>query len=160
MAEKLCQSLYVQFVNSFELLRNTISQFTPNQWLRGDLKFQVPAKISVNILDALDYYFRKNTQEKYTWGHRFGGGWWQLKDSELPSPQDLLNYLDELEERVQIIFFKDLNDADFYDPFDEQSEFGDTQLEHFVYAPRHTMHHHGALSLLSLQFENPEGIWK
>mgnify|MGYP006304741145 CR=1 FL=1 len=159
MTEKLCQSLFTNFENAFKLLEDTILQFTPGQWLRGEDAFQVPAKISYHILDALDYYFRPEPNEKYTWGHRFGGGWWELPEEELPSPHDLLTYLQELEGRAQRTFFHDLTDADLSEPFDKAKEHGETRLGHFIYALRHTMHHHGALSLLSLQFANPEGIW-
>lgn len=159
MAEMLCQSLWVNDGNSFKLLRNTISQFTPDQWLRsGYDQFQTPAKISYHILDAPDYYFRPEPDGAYAWGHRFGGGWWELDKTDLPGPQDLLKYLEEIEECVRRTFLKDLTDEDLADPFDQAQEHGDTRLEHFIYALRHTMHHHGALSLLSLQFENPEGI--
>ena len=160
MAEKLCQSLYVNFENACKLIEDTILQFSPDQWLQGDDSFQVPAKISYHILDALDYYFRTHPNEKYTWGHRFGGGWWKLAEEELPTPQDLITYLRELEERIQRTFFHDLTDADLAKPFDDAWEHGETRLGHFAYALRHTMHHHGALSLLSLQFSNPEGIWQ
>lgn len=160
MAEVLCQALFVNFSNSFELLRNTIRQFSPDQWLRGGDDLQVPAKISYHILDALDYYLRESPDEDYVWGHRFDGGWWQLEPAEQPTPQDLIQYLEEIEERANLLFFRKLTDDDLSQPFDKERQYGDTQLEHFIYALRHTMHHHGALSLLSLQFENPEGIWK
>ena len=79
-------------------------------------------------------------------------------DDQLPAPQDLVQYLVEIEERVQRTFLKKLRDADLKEPFDKEKEHGETRLGHFVYALRRTMHHHGALSLLSLQFANPEGI--
>ena len=160
MAEIFCQSLYVNFNNAFRLIEDTLSHFSPDQWLRGEDAFQVPAKISYHILDALDYYFRPEPTEKYTWGHRFGGGWWELPEADLPSPEDLLIYLKELEERVHWKFSHELTDADLSEPFDKAKQHGETRLGHFVYALRHTLHHHGALSLLSLQFANPEGIWQ
>lgn len=160
MAEKFCQSLLVNYTATFELLRSTILQFTPDQWLRGHDHFQVPAKISYHILDTLDYYFRENPEMPYTWGHRFNGGWWELDDDRLPAPGDLIQYLIDIEERVQRTFLQKLRDADLQEPFDKEREHGETRLGHFVYALRHTMHHHGALSLLSLQFANPEGVWK
>jgi len=160
MTEVLCQSLWVNYKNSFKLIRNTISQFTSDQWLRsGYDNFQMPVKISYHMLDALDYYFRTKPDGEYIWGHHFGGGWWELNESDLPDPQELLEYLDDIEVRVRQAFFKDLVDEDLAEPFDHEREHGDTRLEHYIYALRHTMHHHGALSLLSLQFENPKGIW-
>ena len=86
--------------------------------------------------------------------------WWELPEADLPSPKDLLIYLKELEERIQWTFFLELTDADLSEPFDKAKQHSETRLGYFVYALRHTLHHHGTLSLLSLQFANPEGIWQ
>ena len=160
MAEKFCQSLHAKLKNAFRLIEDTLLKFSPGQWLRGEDAFQVPAKICCHILDALDDYFRPSPNGRYPWGHRFGSGWWELTEKDLPSPQALLTYFQELEDHVQRTFFHDLTDADLSEPFDKPKEHSETRLSHFVYALRHTMHHHGALSLLSLQFANPEGIWQ
>jgi hypothetical protein len=53
-----------------------------------------------------------------------------------------------------------LKDEDLVEPFDAEREHGETRLAHTIYALRHTMHHHGALSLMSLRFGNPEGLWE
>jgi uncharacterized damage-inducible protein DinB len=155
-----CQSLYRQYQAAFQLLAETVQSFTPDQWLQGEDFFQVPARIGFHVLDTLDYYFRPKPEKPYSWGHRFGSGWWELEPGDQPTLQDLLNYSRELQNRIRQVFLDDLTDDDLRLPFDKARQHGQTRLEHFIYALRHTMHHHGALSLLSLKFGNPEGHWE
>ena len=100
MAELLCQALFVNFSNTFTLLRNTILQFTPDQWLRD--------------------------------------GWWQLEPAEQPIPQVLIQYLEEIEERANLISFHKPTDENLSHSVDQARQHGDTQLEHFTYALRQT----------------------
>jgi len=137
----------------------SISQFKPNQWTRGIDNFQVPCKIAYHMIECLDYYFREKPDEPFPWGYRFNGGWWELPDDKQPAPDALLHYLEEIEQRISR-HFSLIHDADLTTPFDQEKEHGDTRLEHYCYALRHTMHHHGALSLLSLVYENQPGIWE
>ena len=70
----------------------------------------------------------------------------------------MLLYLKDVEARIERQLLE-LHDASLGQPYDADGEFGESRLAHFIYALRHTMHHHGALSLLSLQLGNGEGIW-
>jgi hypothetical protein len=70
-----------------------------------------------------------------------------------------LGYLGEIEQRISQ-HFSTLGDEDLTTPYDAEKEHGDTRLGHYVYALRHTMHHHGALSLLSLTYGNQQGTWE
>jgi hypothetical protein len=69
-----------------------------------------------------------------------------------------VGYLDEVERRITRHFSR-LVDSQLATPYDEEREHGATRLGHYAYALRHTMHHHGALSLLSLMAGNPEAGW-
>ena len=158
MSNPLCKSLLNNCENAIALVAETIRQFDQEQWLSGIEFFQVPAKIAYHIVDCLDFYFREDPGAEYEWGHRFGGGWWKLSDEEQPGPEDLLTYLKEIEGRIAG-HLGSLSDEDLTTPFDEARQHGETRLGHYVYALRHTMHHHGALSLLSLYHGNEEGSW-
>jgi hypothetical protein len=155
MSRALCDSLLDNWQKALGLVAATVGQFGPDQWLQGLGSFQVPAKIAYHIAHTLDYYFREEPDGDYVWGHRFAGGWWALSDEEQPAPEAVLTYLRELEGRIER-HFGELSDGDLSQPFDRAREHGETRLGHYVYALRHTMHHHGALSLLSLQAGNEE----
>jgi hypothetical protein len=158
MSHALCQSLAGNMSASIKLVAETVGQFKPHQWMEGIDAFQVPWKIAYHIIECLDYYFRDPTGEPFEWGYRFGGGWWELPADRAPSPDALLGYLAEIEGRIAH-HFAVLDDSELTTPYDAEKEHGETRLGHYVYALRHTMHHHGALSLLSLMAGNPEGSW-
>lgn len=158
MSQILCRSLAENFQEAAKLVAETAGQFKPEQWTQGIDSFQVPWKIVYHILDCLDYYFRDPRGEPYRWGHRFQGGWWELPADRSPSQAALLRYLGEIEARIAQ-HFAALDDEDLASPYDAEREHGDSRLGHYVYALRHTMHHHGALSLLSLTFGNRPGTW-
>jgi hypothetical protein len=158
VARILCDSLWENCHSALGLVAETVGQFEPEQWIEGVDFFQVPAKIAYHIVDTLDYYFREEPGGEYTWGHRFGGGWWKLADDDQPSPAKVLAYLAQVEARIDQ-HFAVLEDDDLVAPFDKAREHGETRLGHYVYALRHTMHHHGALSLLSLSQGNEPGSW-
>jgi hypothetical protein len=67
--------------------------------------------------------------------------------------------LDDIEARIER-HFGAIQDEALALPFDSQQEHGATRLGHYVYALRHTLHHHGALSLLSLDHGNPKASWE
>ena len=158
MSRALCNSLDENFQAATKLVAETIGQFSPNQWTRGIDTFQVPCKIAYHIVECLDYYFREEPDKTFQWGYRFQGGWWELADENQPTPQALLEYLSEVECHVRH-HFSGLQDDDLAIPFDKEKEHGETRLGHYVYALRHTMHHHGALSFISLSFGNKHGTW-
>jgi len=159
MSQVLSTSLANNFQEATKLVTETIHQFKPEQWTKGIDAFQVPWRIAYHIIECLDYYFREQPTEPFEWGHRFQGGWWELSADRLPSPDDLLRYLEEIEHRISR-HFSALDDSQLTSPYDKEKEHGQTRLEHYVYALRHTMHHHGALSLLSLSYGNPQGTWE
>jgi uncharacterized damage-inducible protein DinB len=154
----LNKALIANFKGATKLVADVVAQFSQDQWVRGDTSLQVPWKLAFHIVDCLDYYFREDPQQSYQWGHRFGGGWWQLEDDKIPDPDSVLEYLKEIEARIARQL-SSLDDLDLAEAFDPEKQLGETRLEHYIYALRHTMHHHGELSLLSLQFGNDEGLW-
>jgi hypothetical protein len=159
MARLLCDSLLENYRAALGLVAEAVGHFEGEvDWLEGVDEFQVPAKIAYHIADTLDYYFREAPEGAYRWGHRFGGGWWALDDEQLPSPAQVLDYLAEVQARIEG-HLAALEDGDLASPFDAERQHGQTRLSHYVYALRHTMHHHGALSLLSLSCGHEPGHW-
>jgi hypothetical protein len=159
MSQILCQSLLANYRAASYMVAESSGQFSPTQWRQGLDSFQVPWKIAYHIVDCLDYYFREPADAAYAWGHRFGGGWWELTEARLPPPAEVRAYLDDIEARIER-HFGAIQDEALALPFDSQQEHGATRLGHYVYALRHTLHPHGALSLLSLNHGNPKASWE
>ncbi len=158
MSQVLINDLQDQFKRGISMVRNTIGKFSAEQWHSGITGFQVPSKVSYHAVECLDYYFRDPSQE-FRWGYKLGAPYWELSDQDQPTQQALLGYLDEIEARI-VQHLAALDDADLATPYDERRELAQTRLGHYVYALRHTMHHHGSLTLLSIYHGNVGGSWE
>jgi hypothetical protein len=154
----LTKDLLDQYRRALSMLRATIGKFGPEQWTAGISWFQSPAKVAYHTVECLDAYFREDLDAEYTWGHRLGAPFWELADEEQPSQEWLLGYLEELQTRIEREF-SSLADSDLAEPHDTEKRHAETRLGHYVYALRHTMHHHGALTLLSIHHGNQGGSW-
>ena len=158
MSTTLTADLLDQYKRAISMMRKTIPRFSEDQWTSGISWFQVPAKVAYHIIECLDAYFRENPDGPYTWGHRFGAPFWELSDEEQPSQEALLDYLDDVELRI-VSELSSLTDVDLAEPHDVEKRHAETRLGHYVYALRHTMHHHGALTLLSVYHNHEGGSW-
>jgi len=147
-----------QFQRSFHMLYEEIERFDDKQWVTGLDSFLVPVKLAMHIVDCLDYYFSGKTGDEYSWGYRFGGGWWELPDDRLPGKAEILAYAWEIEARI-INQLKALDDADLLKPADIHDGAAETALGRLVYALRHTLHHHGELSALAVHHGLQGGSW-
>jgi hypothetical protein len=158
MSTVLTEDLLDQYNRAISMLRTTIGKFDEEQWTSGISWFQSPAKVAYHVIECLDAYFREEPDAEYAWGHRFGAPFWELADDAQPSQGDLLEYLRELETRIARELSA-LADEDLAAPHDAEKRHAETRLGHYVYALRHTMHHHGALTLLSVYHGNEGGSW-
>ena len=140
------------------MLRTTIGKFTVEQWTSGISRFQAPAQVAYHVIECLDAYFREDPDAPYTWGYRFGAPFWELADDAQPNQEDLLSYLQDIEERI-VRELSSLSDEELAAPHDAEKRHAETRLGHYIYALRHTMHHHGALTLLSIYHGNEGGSW-
>ena len=159
MSNQLCSSILENIKKANAMVTETIEQFSKDQWtMKGVDILQTPWALSMHIIECLDHYFRDDPNAKMQWGKRFGSTWWEMPIEDCPSAAAMLDYLHEIEERIDRQFTA-LSDEDLLEPFDEDKRFGETRLGHYIYAMRHTMQHQGVLSLLSMQAGNKPGNW-
>jgi hypothetical protein len=159
MSRVMIEDLIDQYKHTFRILYQEIERFQEDEWLKGFSSFQVPVKQAMHIFDCLDFYFQGHLVVEYQWGYRFGGGWWELADSQLPTRDDVLNYAWELES-VVISQLETKDDFDLSEPSPIQFEWARTQLGLYIYALKHTLHHHGELAALSVFHGNDGGRWE
>ena len=157
MIRDAVNDLIDQYKRAFKMFYEELAHFDDDQWIKGVDSFQVPVKMAMHITDTLDYYFSGKSPSEYTWGHRFGGGWWEMKAEQLPDKATIVEYAQEIEERV-VAELSALEDTDLSKPFGVDGSAA-TWLGHYVYAIRHTMHHQGELSTLSVYHGNEGGAW-
>ncbi|MCP4535812.1 MAG: DinB family protein [Chloroflexi bacterium] len=156
----LRDDLLDQFLKAISMVRFTIGEFEEKEWMTGVSWFQTPARIGWHIVETLDFYFsgKRNAQE-FKYGYRFADlSPWELPDEQMPKQEAVLEYLDEMEAKIKKTFAS-LGDEDLDTPFELYDWSGKTLLGHYVYAQRHTMEHHGALTVLATSFGHTEESW-
>ena len=158
MDKTAVNDLLDQYQRSFRMLVAEIGNFDEVQWLHGIDFFQVPVKVAMHIADCLDFYFSGKNPDDYRWGYRFGGGWWELPVDRLPDKALVLDYIGEIEARI-VAELGALYDEDLSRPFPIADDSGATLLGHYIYALRHTLHHHGELSCLAVFHGREGGSW-
>lgn len=158
MSKLAVEDLATQTKHTFFILYKEIELFDDEQWKTGLDFFLIPVNVAMHIFDCLDYYFGDIRPEEYQWGHRFGGGWWELPEEKRPGRQVVMDYAHDLEARI-IAQLNEVNDEDLLQPWTADPTAG-TFIGHFIYALKHTLHHHGELSALAVFHGKEGGSWE
>jgi hypothetical protein len=149
-----------QWHRTLAMVWSTIEVFDDEQWRTGLTWFHTPARVAYHLVESLDVYFvAARAGQELVRGARFGGNWSELSDEDLPGQADLLEYLDEVQARMEAEFVA-LDDGQLAAPFDVYPWSGSTRLGHYVYAHRHTMHHLGGLAVLAAHHGHAEDNWR
>jgi hypothetical protein len=157
MARAMAADLADQYRRSFQMLYSEVERFDQRQWITGLSPFLSPVNQATHIIDCLDFYFSGKKGEDYPWCHRFGG-WWELSADQQPDQAAVLAYGREIEARI-MAELATLDDADLTRPLGDEGAAA-TLLGHYVYALRHTMHHHGELAALAVHHTGDGGSWE
>ncbi len=162
MSNPLTQDLHDQFQRTAAMIRGLITEFDDSQWRAGISNFLIPAKLSFHLIESLEFYFTQpeggEENYRFPFGRRFGQPWWKTPDQELPSQENLLAYLEEIETLIAETF-AEMDDEALHAPFEYLDFSGKTWTGHLAYALRHTMHHQGQLSALSIHHGHEGGDW-
>jgi hypothetical protein len=86
-----------QFQRTLKMLRVAITAFPIEEWRKGELAYLRPAGIAYHVLETIDYYAGDQPADQFPWGGRFGVGWEESESAKLPSREQLIEYLDEVE---------------------------------------------------------------
>ena len=160
MSNVMRNDLLDQFHKAISMVRFTVGEFDAEQWRTGISWFQTPARVAYHLVESLEFYFSgKRDGQEFTYGHRFGGPWWEMHDEQLPDQAGVLAYLDDVEGRIEAAFAS-LDDADLDAPFELYDWSGSTLVGHYAYALRHTMHHQGALTVLATHHGHENESWQ
>lgn len=158
MSQIIIKEIHKNFKNTLGLLRDTIVNFDDERWRKEYTWFQAPVRVARHTIECLDFYF-KDKGAPWDWNAgRFGRPYWEVPNAEQPSQAELLAYLDETEARIAA-HFAGIQDEELGDAYDETEEQPRSRVVHYIYALRHTVHHHGSLvTLAAIQGVKP-GDW-
>lgn len=139
---------------TIELLQCTIARFDDESWQAGFADLHYPWKVAWHTIECLEGYFSLGVESRA--GGHFGRPCPQMP---VPSISEMQTYLDAIkaiiEQRARIDDQRD--PSEIYHPGDHS---GHNVLERYVYAIRHTMHHHGALAALAVKAGIRDIMWK
>ena len=135
-----------QFVQMWETFRETIANFTDEQWKKADIDWQIPARLASHAIEGADYYARANP-EGYDPKVRFGA-YWESEPEQLLDREATLKHLGEIQNHVET-WLRSMSDLDLLSPnsgFQPWEEAWGSILERAVYLLRHAQHHLGQLT--------------
>jgi tetratricopeptide (TPR) repeat protein len=141
-ASPQAEAMADQFVRTTLMLREAIRAFPAEEWCKGETPYQRPAGLALHAIDAmLDCSVVKPGQARPD--SPFHVSWEERDSSRLPSQEDLLKYLDQVEKALAQF----LATADLSAPEEWLRWSGSTLLSRAAYFLRHTQHHLAELCL-------------
>jgi tetratricopeptide (TPR) repeat protein len=135
-ASPQAEALADQFVRALDMLREAVKAFPAAEWRKGDTPYQRPSGLALHAVESLDRYAVVKHGEPGQ-GRRPNVDWEDQDSAKLPSQDDLLAYLDEVERRLAHF----LANADLMAAEELFRWTGTTLLSRMAYALRHTQHH-------------------
>jgi tetratricopeptide (TPR) repeat protein len=135
-ANPSAEALADQFMRALSMFRNAVNTFPEETWLEGDTLYQRPAGLALHIVQTVDFYSTLKPGERTD--EDLARVNWQDRDaSKLPSQEELLRFLESVEERLANFITKsDLEANEDIFPWT-----GFTILSRALYSLRHIQHH-------------------
>ncbi len=159
MGVTMTEDLLDQIKKAIAMLRFTIEEFGEDEWTSGISWFYTPARLALHTALALEGYFFDRADGQFAPAIELEARWWELSDDQLPKQAALLEYLADIERRIEQEFTA-LADDDLSALFDLVDYSGKVLLGHYAYALRHTMHHQGALTVLATHHGHEGECWR
>ena len=141
-----------QYRHTWRILEGVVKDFDDESWLHTGREATTPARTAFHILQGVKYYIEDTSTVIFASGKSFEGDWKTVKEEELPSQDDTLKCMNELEAKTE----NWLREMD-YDS--ENSAFpwaGKTKLGVAIFLLRHTVYHIGELCSLLNESKNGE----
>jgi len=130
------EALADQSLRALAMLRQAIQAFPAAEWRKGDTPYQRPAGWALHALASIDDYCTLKPGEAGA-NPPFAVNWEEKDSSKLPSQDEMLAYLDQMERKLAGL----LAQADLSQPETLFRWTGSTLLSRVVYLLRHVQHH-------------------
>jgi tetratricopeptide (TPR) repeat protein len=134
-ANPQAEALADQFIRALAMFREAVKAYPAEEWRKGEAACQRPAGLAMHLVGSIGFYSSLKAGEGES--ERFDVDWEDKDASKLPSQDDLLSYLDEVEARWAGF----LAEADLMAPEELFRWAGSTLLSRAAYVLRHTQHH-------------------
>lgn len=144
------EDLIKQYAHTWRVFERLVKDFDTDAWLQIGRGAINPARLSFHILQSVKYYLEDSSIILFASGKSFESYWETTKEEELPSQNDVLVCIFEMNEKTE----KWLSKMDYSA---EQSSFkwaGETKFGVSIFLLRHTLFHIGELSSLLNESKN------
>ncbi|MBN2238491.1 MAG: hypothetical protein JW712_01850 [Dehalococcoidales bacterium] len=139
----ITDDLLNQYKCALGMFRDAINLFPADEWKRGDFDYLRPAGVACHVVEAMDFYTGSTPPDTFPWGGRFGIDWESPDSEKLPDQLQVLEYLDEIEMRLETWFGEnDMLSEETLMPWT-----GKTLIGRVAYGIRHVQHHLAEMSL-------------
>ena len=152
----ITQAIADQFKRTLKMFRGAALAFPAEEWRKGDIDYFRPAGVAYHVCETIDFYTGDQPADQFPWGGRFGVGWEDSRSSRLPSQEQLLTYLDEMERKLEDW----LQQTDLMSPEGAFPYTGAIILGRAMYVLRHTQHHMAQMSLELTRRGYPTPEWR
>lgn len=136
----IATELAEQYERAWRMFRAAVELFTEEQWRAGAISSLVPARHACHVVETADFYCASVPPDEFKWGSRVGGFWDTAPARNLPSQEHVLEYLDDVEQKVAA-WLHGLTDEAMLGPDGMFPWTGRSLLGRAVYLLRHTQHH-------------------
>jgi hypothetical protein len=139
-----------QYAHTWRVFERIVQDFNNDAWFHTGRKTITPARLAFHILKAVKYYIEDATSILFASGKPFDNDWETAKEEDLPSQNDILVCINELEVKTQ----KWLSEMDYNSENKSFKWAGETKLGVVLFLLRHTLYHMGELSSLLNESKN------
>lgn len=154
-------ALLEHYTKLWEMCRAAIKEIPEEHWRSGDVDYLIPSRLIYHTLEAAEFYGR-GTPKGFDWGgnqRRFGVDWEAATPEQLPTPEQSLLYLDEVQAIVEK-WLKEASDSDMLVPDTEYPWTGGSVMARALYLLRHIQGHIGEINAELRRRELPRINWR
>ena len=139
-----------QYAHTWRVFERLVKDFEADGWLQTGRGANTPARMAFHILQSAKYYLEDTSDIVFASGKSFEPNWISVAEENLPSQNDIVACIHEMQERTE----KWVSEMD---PNAENIAFpwaGETKLGVVLFLLRHTLFHIGELSSLLNESKN------
>jgi len=141
-----------QYGHTWRVLERLVKGFDAEAWLQTGRGVITPARLALHILLGTQYYLEDKTPFQYPSGKLFEIDWETIETDDLPTQNDILEFIREMMEKTE----KWLFDLEYGAENKSFPWAGETQMGVVIFLLRHSQFHIGELS--SLLNESKDGV--
>lgn len=141
--DDIAEVVFNQYQRALKMFREAVTAFPVDEWRKGEIDYLRPAGVAYHVVECIDFYTGNQPPDKFAWGGHFDVDWEDINSDRLPSQEQLITYLDEVEDKLQEWFSKtDLLAVETLFPWT-----GTIILGRAIYNLRNIQHHLSEMSL-------------